>query len=80
MPMPAAIRRVSSPSATRTRTSTSLGVSMDSNRWPSSSGWAAGLSNSLNAPWSSCGATAASPARAFMIARSTPSIRSSCRT
>ncbi|GAA3789598.1 hypothetical protein GCM10022206_31980 [Streptomyces chiangmaiensis] len=80
MPMPAAISRVSSPSATRTRTSTSRGVSICSRRWPSSSGWAAGLSSSLKAPCNSCGATTASPARAFMIARSTPSMRSSCRT
>lgn len=80
MPMPAAISRVSSPSATLTRTSTSRGVSIRSSRWPSSSGWTAGFSSSPNAPCSSCGATAASPARAFMIARSTPSMRSSCRT
>ncbi len=78
--MPAAISRVSSPSATLTSTSTSRGVSICSSRCPSSSGWAAGLSSSPKAPCSSCGATAASPARAFMMARSTPSIRSSCRT
>ncbi|CAM5370044.1 hypothetical protein SBADM41S_05567 [Streptomyces badius] len=46
---------------------------------PSSSGWAAGLSSSAKAPRSSCGATALS-ARALSMARSTPSMRSSCRT
>ncbi|OSY52439.1 hypothetical protein BG846_01907 [Streptomyces fradiae ATCC 10745 = DSM 40063] len=80
IPIPAAMSRVSSPSATRTSTSTSRGVSIRSSRCPSSSGVAAGFSSSVKAPWRSCGATAASPARAFMMARSTPSMRSSCRT
>ena len=38
IPIPAAISRVPSPSATRTSTSTSRGVSIDNNRAPSSSG------------------------------------------
>ncbi|CAM5592776.1 hypothetical protein SVIOM342S_02743 [Streptomyces violaceorubidus] len=80
IPIPAAISRVSSPSATRTSTSTSRGVSICNSRCPSSSGCAAGFSSSPKAPCNNAGATAASPARAFMIARSTPSIRSSCRT